>query len=221
MLDEIMEDPEQPDSDLLIAFETKILQETKDMLRIASIDDTYNFVKNSPHKRLWKIVADNALERLNFPIAMKCFVQSNDYPGIQFVKRVQQIGDKNKQMAEVSAYFKKFEDAEKIYLSVDRRDLAISMRQSIGDWLGVLQLMKEDGSSDDSLKEDAWNHLGNYHMERHQWSRAVKYYVKAQNFENLIECYYLMEEYDALASLIVELPEGSPLLMVRSEICYI
>ena len=60
-----------------------------------------------------------------------------DYPGIQFVKRLQNVQNTSVQRAEVAAWFRRFDEAEKLYLEVDRRDLAIALRKRLGDWFKV------------------------------------------------------------------------------------
>ena len=52
-----------------------------------------------------------------------------------------------KQLAEVAAYFKRFEEAEKIYIEMDRRDLAVELRIKLGDWFRVVQLLKQGGGA--------------------------------------------------------------------------
>ena len=56
--------------------------------------------------RLWRILAEQALESLDFPMADKSFVRCADYQGIQFVKHLQKLNDRSKQKAEVAVYFK-------------------------------------------------------------------------------------------------------------------
>lgn len=76
------------------------------------------FKKDNPHPRLWKLLADTALEQLNFPLADRAFVQIKDFSGIQLVKRLQLLTDKRRQKAEVAAYFKRFDEAEQLYIQV-------------------------------------------------------------------------------------------------------
>ena len=47
-----------------------------------------------------------------------------DYMGVQFVKRCRLLDDEKKQAAEVAQYFGRFDEAEKLYCDMDRRDLA-------------------------------------------------------------------------------------------------
>lgn len=81
------------------------------------------------------------------------------------------------------------------------------------DWFKVVQLLQA-GGGDDVLLNKAWNQIGNYYAERYKWASAVQYYQQAKNYEKLIECFYILEEYQGLESLIHVLSEGDPLLVV-------
>ena len=48
--------------------------------------------------------------------------------GVQFVKRCRLLDDEKKQAAEVAQYFGRFDEAEKLYRDMDRRDLALRLR---------------------------------------------------------------------------------------------
>ena len=72
-----------------------------------------------------------------------------------------------KQRAEVEVYFKRFEEADKLYLEMDRRcvcvcvcypltpqgvhgslrALAVDLRLKLGDWFRVVQLLKSGGGA--------------------------------------------------------------------------
>ena len=53
------------------------------------------------------------------------------------MKRLQNVQNTSVQRAEVAAWFHRFDEAEKLYLEVDRRDLAIALRKRLGDWFKV------------------------------------------------------------------------------------
>eukprot|EP00232_Nephroselmis_pyriformis_P019088 CAMPEP_0182899530 /NCGR_PEP_ID=MMETSP0034_2-20130328/28121_1 /TAXON_ID=156128 /ORGANISM="Nephroselmis pyriformis, Strain CCMP717" /LENGTH=1198 /DNA_ID=CAMNT_0025033565 /DNA_START=181 /DNA_END=3774 /DNA_ORIENTATION=- len=211
LLDDLMRAPDHPEKDALINFETKSLRDTRHILDNVSIEDCYSFVEDNSHPRLWRILAEHALERLDFVIADKAFVRSTDYQGIQFVKRLQKLDDPQKQRAEVCAYFKRFDEAEAIYTEIDRVDLAIEMRMRLGDWFKVEKLVHA-GAGDDQMLTMAWNKIGEYYSDRQKWGKAVQYYAQAKNTERLIECFYVLEDFAGLEQLILTLPDGSPLL---------
>ena len=218
MLDEFMRNPMQPTKDsVVLDFETKSLREVRQLLTEVGINDAYTFIEQHPHPRLWRLLAEASLERLDFAVSEKAFVRCSDYQGIQFVKRLRMLDDSVKQKAEVAAYFQRFDEAEALYREIDRKDLAIELRMRLGDWFRVVQLVQTNtfgGTvANDELLSIAWNKIGDYYADRQKWSKAVQYYAQAKNARALIECYYILEEFAGLEKLIQILPEGSPLLL--------
>eukprot|EP00798_Chlamydomonas_sp_ICE-L_P009063 gene9063-16189_t len=127
-MDDIMQQPDQPDMEFMTMYETRSLRDTRDLLKTTSMEDAYSFVDGNCHPRLWRILAEHALEGLDFAMADKAFVRSADYQGIQFVKHLQKLDDRAKQRAEVAVYFKRFDEAEQQYHKMDRPELAVDMR---------------------------------------------------------------------------------------------
>ncbi|KAI4891829.1 hypothetical protein NFI96_003821 [Prochilodus magdalenae] len=157
--------------------------------------------------------AEAALQKLELKTAEQAFVRCKDYQGIEFVKRLGNLQSEAMKQAEVAAYFSRFEEAERMYLDMDRRDLAISLRIKLGDWFRVLQLLRTgSGDSDDALQEQAYNAIGDYFADRQKWINAVQYYLQGRNQERLAECYYMLEDYEGLERLADALPEDHKLL---------
>lgn len=145
--------------------------------------------------------------------------RSTDYQGIQFIKRLKKLDSEPKQRAEVAAYFNRFDDAEKLYLEIDRKDLALELRMKLGDWFRVVQLLRTaGGAGNDAMLERAWNAIGDYFAERQKWQQAVTYYVQAQSHEKLVYCYQILENYSGLEGLLTTLPDGHALLAKLGEI---
>eukprot|EP00747_Dinoflagellata_sp_TGD_P185914 gnl/TRDRNA2_/TRDRNA2_42708_c0_seq1.p1 gnl/TRDRNA2_/TRDRNA2_42708_c0~~gnl/TRDRNA2_/TRDRNA2_42708_c0_seq1.p1 ORF type:complete len:1239 (+),score=279.59 gnl/TRDRNA2_/TRDRNA2_42708_c0_seq1:153-3869(+) len=211
LIDEVMQNPENPRKEVLLDFETKSLRDTRDILtKVSNLKDAFNYVDANPHPRLWRLLAEAALDQLDFSVAEKAFVRFEDYQGIQLVKRLRLLDDRVKQKAEVAAYFQRFDEAESLYREIDRKDLAIDLRVRLGDWFRVIQLAH---GGDEDLLQQAWSAIGDYYADRGKWNNAAQYYAKAQNNSALVDAYYFLEDYDSLKRLIDYLPEGSPLLM--------
>ena len=68
-----------------------------------------------------RLLAESSLEQLNLKIAELAFVKCKDYQGIEFVKRLGNLQNDTMKQAEVAAYFKRFDEAERMYLDMDRR----------------------------------------------------------------------------------------------------
>ncbi|XP_070284826.1 WD repeat-containing protein 35 isoform X2 [Myotis yumanensis] len=213
LLDEILKNPEHPNKDYIINFEIRSLRDSRALIEKVGIEDASQFIEDNPHPRLWLLLAEAALQKLDLHTAEQAFVHCKDYQGIKFVKRLGHLQSEAMKQAEVAAYFSRFEEAEKMYLDMDRRDLAIGLRLKLGDWFRVLQLLKTgSGDADDSLLEQAHNAIGDYFADRQKWLNAVQYYVQGQNQERLAECYYMLEDCEGLENLANSLPENHKLL---------
>ncbi|XP_032285942.1 WD repeat-containing protein 35 isoform X6 [Phoca vitulina] len=213
LLDEILKNPEHPNKDYIINFEIRSLRDSRALIEKVGIEDASQFIEDNPHPRLWRLLAEAALQNLDLHTAEQAFVRCKDYQGIKFVKRLGHLQSESMKQAEVAAYFGRFEEAERMYLDMDRRDLAIGLRLKLGDWFRVLQLLKTgSGDADDSLLEQAHNAIGDYFADRQKWLNAVQYYVQGRNQERLAECYYMLEDYEGLENLANSLPENHKLL---------
>ncbi|CEG49203.1 WD40 repeat protein [Plasmopara halstedii] len=211
LLDEIVANPEQPDRSMVIEFQTRSLRDTKALLDSVGLAEAYEYIQDHPHPRLWSLLAEAALEQLDFSMAERGFVKCKDYSGIQYVKRLQLLNDRVKQKAEVAAYFQNFDEAEALYRQIDRKDLAIDLRQRLGDWFRVVQLLQSGGGNDDLLTH-TWNMIGEFYFDRHKWEKAIKYFAQAKNTNALVQCYYALGDFGQLEALVDEIPETSPLL---------
>merc|ERR1719395_92702 len=78
--------------------------------KVPHLKDALAYVEENQHPRLWRLVADAALDQLNFPVAEKAFVCYGNYQGIQFVKKLRQLEDVTKQKAEVAVYHQRFDE---------------------------------------------------------------------------------------------------------------
>ncbi|KAF4316770.1 hypothetical protein G195_009819 [Phytophthora kernoviae 00238/432] len=215
LLDEILANPEQPDKTMVIDFQTRSLRDAKALLDNVGLAEACEYIQDHPHPRLWSLLAEAALDQLDFGMAERGFVKCADYSGIQYVKRLQLLNDRVKQKAEVAAYFQNFDEAEALYRKIDRKDLAIDLRQRLGDWFRVVQLVQSGGGNDDLLTH-AWNMIGEYFSDRHKWEKAIKYYGQAKNTNALVQCYYALGDFNQLEALVNDIPETSPLLKVMA-----
>ncbi|XP_048354934.1 WD repeat-containing protein 35 isoform X1 [Sphaerodactylus townsendi] len=213
LLDEILKSPEHPNKDFIINFEIRSLRDSRALIEKVGIEESSQFIEDNPHPRLWRLLAEAALQKLDLQTAEQAFVRYKDYQGIKFVKRLGNLKSESMKQAEVAAYFGRFEEAERMYLDMDRRDLAISLRIKLGDGFRVLQLLKTgSGHADDSLLEQAHNAVGEYFADRQKWANAIQYFVQGRNQERLAECYYMLEDYQGLEDLANSLPENNRLL---------
>lgn len=83
MLDDVMVEPDLAKvSDCVLFHETKSLEEAQVLIESASPQKAVQYIQEHSHPRLWRLLAEGALERLDFATAEQAFVGGQDYAGI-------------------------------------------------------------------------------------------------------------------------------------------
>ncbi|KAL0586168.1 hypothetical protein ABG067_004261 [Albugo candida] len=213
LLDDILANPEQPEKSMVMDFETRSLRDARDILENSGLQEACDYIQTHPHPRLWSLLAETALSHLDFSMAQRGFIKSLDYMGIQYVKRLHLLNDKVKQRAEVAAYFHQFDEAEALYRKIDRKDLAIELRQRLGDWFRVVQLLQsKNPEGNDKELLNAYNMIGEHYAERQQWEKAIRYFMQSRNTVALARCFYKVGNYNQLELLVQDLPQDGEVL---------
>lgn len=216
-MDAVLANPEYPDRQHIQSHETHALRQTREMVT-RSLADARAFVAERPHPRLWRLLAEAALEQLDLGAAHAAFQAYGEYRGILFVRRLAELKDPAIQRAEVAAHFGDFDAAEAALRALDRADLAVAMRLRYGDWFRVLKLLPHTGG-DDALTARAQVELGDYYAERGRWDKALPYYARAHAAPQLMAACFATESYDRLPELVDSLPHGDALLGSLGEQC--
>ena len=87
-------------------------------------------ILNTDVLKLWKDAAEEA------------FIHCKDYFTIQIIKKIKNYKNDAIKQAEIAAYFGKHDEAEDLYRSIDRIDLATEHRRILGQDEKVLNLIK-------------------------------------------------------------------------------
>ncbi|XKL59501.1 hypothetical protein PGB90_000517 [Kerria lacca] len=218
LLDDVVKSQNELSLEYVVNYEIKSLRDTRQLLQKVGISEATSFIEKNPHPRLWRLLAEAALRKMNLSIAEMAFVRRNDYAGVQLIKKLSDLQNDQMKKALMESYFRNFDGAENLYLKLDRRDLAIALREKLGDWFKVVELMKTGSITSDSQLTKAWFNIGEFFMDRRQWEAAKEYFLKANCCEKLIICYQYLEDYEALESFMSVLPEKHPLLQKIGEI---
>ena len=130
-MDEVLREPDSPSEEHILDLEVKSLRDTRDILEKVGLTEAMTFIEDNHHPRkvvkllcnlshiwkregdiimtsrhrLWRLLAEAAIEELDFTTAESAYVRCKDYPGIQFVKRLQNIQNQTIQKAEVAGWF--------------------------------------------------------------------------------------------------------------------
>ncbi|CAF1237686.1 unnamed protein product [Adineta steineri] len=216
MLDEIMKmhlrGVQAPSSDYITIYDNKLLRDMKTASEKLPLEQVSSLIEKDPHPQLWRALAEEALNHLDIKVAEHAFVKVHDYYGLQFLRRLQQFQGEQLKRAEIAAFLKRDEEVEKIYIHMDRKDLAYQLRRKLGDWFRVVQILQSGTVASDAMQNEAWNELGDFYYDRQQWATAVKYYEQSGNNSQAFHCYALVEDYVALEKLSRSLQENDPLL---------
>ncbi|KAJ8726330.1 hypothetical protein PYW07_001028 [Mythimna separata] len=194
----------------IVRVEVKSLRDTRQLIEKVGLKEAENFIKDNPHPQLWLLLAEAALKNFESESALDtaeaAFVRRNDYAGIKFVSRLNALHSNALKKAEILAYFKDFDAAEKIYHNEDRRDLAIALRKRLGHWFRVVELLKMSASTTDAQVKQAYSNIGDYYIDRQNWASAVEYYTMSNNTEGLKKCYMALEDNESLSKLFTSSP---------------
>lgn len=107
-----------------------------------SLTEAVNYVLQLPnHPRLWQVISEESLLRLDLETAKLAMIKIKDFIGIQFIKKLAKLNDDVIKRAEVFTYLSRLEDAEHVYLKNDRPDLAISLNKQLGRHDKALRLL--------------------------------------------------------------------------------
>ena len=124
--------------------ETKVLRDLKEKMgKNLSSSEIYKFVNDHPNKKMWEMLSTYSLNNMDFELAEKAMMQTGDYAGLDFVKKVKEMGDENMKKAEVAQYLKSYEEAEKIYKDEKREDKNVEMNMKLGKWDKVVDILEE------------------------------------------------------------------------------
>ncbi|PZC73682.1 hypothetical protein B5X24_HaOG208953 [Helicoverpa armigera] len=196
----------------IVRVEVKSLRDTRQLIEKVGLKEAENFIKDNPHPQLWLLLAEAALKNFESESALEtaeaAFVRRNDYAGIKFVSRLNALHSNALKKADILAYFKDFDAAEKIYHNEDRRDLAIALRKRLGHWFRVVELLKMSASTTDAQVKQAYSNIGDYYIDRQNWTSALEYYTMSNNTEGLKKCYMALEDNEALSKLYAGSPRG-------------
>ncbi|XP_049547434.1 WD repeat-containing protein 35 [Anopheles darlingi] len=210
LLDDIIKGGATPNvKEHILQLRVKSLRDTEDLLAHVGISEAKQFIEDNAHPRLWRLLAEASLKKLDLETAESAFVRCSNYPGIQMIKRLKTIQLESLQRAEIAAFFGEFDEAEKLYLDVDRRDCAIRLRQTLCDWFRTVHLYRLGPGISDQQMENAWREIGHHYMNMRVCDSAKEYYEKAHHIEGLMDALYNLEQYDELVGCMHKLPEKS------------
>ncbi|EGT52692.1 hypothetical protein CAEBREN_14741 [Caenorhabditis brenneri] len=207
-LDKILLTPENPPQAAVAVLRIKAKQTVEHMLNSGKLDEALDYVQRNPHAELWNMIANHAVKKHRYDTAEYAFVKLQDYAGIQFVRKLQNMKLSQLQNAEILAFEEKLEDAKEIFVMNDRKDLAIEMYKKIDEPLEVYELVKHEDN--DEEKAEAYRNLAENYYEDMDWEEALKYFEMCGDIAMQIDCLVQANEFGKLEVLVRNLDDESP-----------
>lgn len=121
MLDELMKNADRPTVNSVSTIETKSLRTAKQYLDSDNVAEAKKLIEINSHPKLWNLLATHALNKLDLVTAEQAFIKLQDYCGLQFLKKLQNIKSEALKKAEVCLFLGDFDMAEHICMENDRR----------------------------------------------------------------------------------------------------
>jgi WD repeat-containing protein 35 len=189
------------------------LTQARELLSQGAVESLMDLARRRKQPRLWTMLAEHALEKLDLETAETAWAHARDWHGLQLVKRLRSFSGQPlwKQRFEAWCYLGQSAAAEAVVASADRLDLAVEMYIKLGDWGSVHRLV-EQGLGDDVLATKTFNGLGDARVDAGRWQHAVGYYVAAKNSAQAFACFRHTGDVRGLDTLLDALPSGDPLL---------
>lgn len=91
--------------------ESEILKTFNETFRKDGINGIVKFADANNHPVLWKLVAEKALQELDYLTAEKALFKNDDFKTLKLIKRIETLDDRNKQKASVLAFYGKYDEA--------------------------------------------------------------------------------------------------------------
>lgn len=124
--------------------ETKLVRDLRQIIDTSLADAVNHCLQFPGYPSLWNIISKASLEQMNLETAALAMSKYKDYKGLQFVNKLKRLKDDAMRKAEILAFFGKYNDAESIYINLDRADLAINLNNVLGDYGRVLALLESN-----------------------------------------------------------------------------
>ena len=198
----------------LKVYQNKVLKEFNELLENSQITDlkpALEYASKKPCNTFYSKITKKALEKLDFDSAQTAMLQTGDFEGLQFLKKIKNIEDDELKKAEILEFNNNYDEASNKYNKMGRSDLNLAMNIKLGKWDKVTDMMSKNDEKDENLKI-AYNNYADELYEKKEYDKAEDYYKKSGNIHGLINTYFAKEDYNKAAELIEQLPKDDEFL---------
>ena len=200
--------------DYLKIYQNKVLREFNELLENSQNSDlkpALEYAAKKPNNNFYSKITKKALEKLDFDTAQTAMLQTGDFEGLQFLKKLKNVEDDELKKAEILEFNNNYDEASNKYNKMGRNDLNLAMNIKLGKWDKVTDMMSKNNDKDENLKI-AYNNYADELYEKKDYDKAEEYYKKSGNIHGLINTYFAKEEYNKAAEMIDVVPKEDEFL---------
>ena len=200
--------------DYLKIYQNKVLREFNELLENSQNSDlkpALEYAAKKPNNNFYSKITKKALEKLDFDTAHTAMLQTGDFEGLQFLKKLKNVEDDELKKAEILEFNNNYDEASNKYNKMGRNDLNLAMNIKLGKWDKVTDMMSKNNDKDENLKI-AYNNYADELYEKKDYDKAEEYYKKSGNIHGLINTYFAKEEYNKAAEMIDVVPKEDEFL---------
>ena len=139
----------------LKVYQNKVLKEFNELLENSQITDlkpALEYASKKPCNTFYSKITKKALEKLDFDSAQTAMLQTGDFEGLQFLKKIKNIEDDELKKAEILEFNNNYDEASNKYNNMGRSDLNLAMNIKLGKWDKVTDMMSKNDEKDENLK---------------------------------------------------------------------
>ena len=200
--------------DYLQKYQNKFLKEFNDILENSKNTDlkpALEYASKQPCNTFYSKITKKALEKLDFDTAQTAMLQTGDFEGLQFLKKIKDVEDDELKKAEILEFNNNYDEASNKYNKMGRSDLNLAMNIKLGKWDKVTDIMSKNDAKDENLKI-AYNNYADELYEKKDYDKAELYYKKSGNKHGLTNTYFAKEDYNKATEMLEEIPEEDEFL---------
>ena len=200
--------------DYLKIYQNKVLKEFNELLENSQNSDlkpALEYASKKPNNTFYSKITKKALEKLDFDTAQTAMLQTGDFEGLQFLKKLKNVEDDELKKAEILEFNNNYDEASNKYNKMGRSDLNLAMNIKLGKWDKVTDMMSKNDDKDENLKI-AYNNYADELYEKKDYDKAEEYYKKSGNIHGLINTYFAKEDYNKAAEMIEVVPKEDEFL---------
>ncbi|KAL8424734.1 hypothetical protein Efla_001323 [Eimeria flavescens] len=163
------------------------------------------------HPILWRLLADAALASEQLDVTEEAFVRSENYIGLQVLKRIRNRGSTGEGMPTMAALAGNILGAGAFYEAQQRYVEAAQVFLSFGYWKEAAAILDVAGMSQHARKlassSEMYHSLSEACSDAKEWQLAIESYKKFPPGKGLLEALFATERYEELEQLTSKLNE--------------